>query len=1285
MSSCDLLKSLATASVSVLSVTGNPIRILGEISLPIQVLGRTIEHLFYVTEKSLSFGCDIIIGIDFIIRHHLMYSPVTKEIHFVQPCNVASVLRNTSSRLSPKRRKRVRFLLETTDSPEQKDNPLFTNDEKNAFVIDEEKSHPLFVSETVEIPAFSELFVRMKLPRYLTPSTAPYFIQGHIDQSVSGLHVARAISFIAKPYILVRVANVTSTPILLRKNLRIAQCSPSTAAPSDKQSSEQFAPTSNIYSASAESETKSSSRISPEDFQLDHIPEPYQSQLRDMLMKHVSAFGTSLSDIKTTNVYEHHIELSDTKPAYKNPYRLPFAHRDIVKSEVEKLLASGIIEPAVSPYNAPIILVKKSSGGHRLVSDLRLLNKKIKDDRYPSSFASDAIDQLNGCTIFSTLDLLSSFHQIPLSPSSRPYTAFTANDTHLQYKKVPFGLKSSSAALNRALQIALSGLQGIDAFLYVDDILIASRSYPDHLRKLDRVLTRLEDTRFVLRPSKCSFMQRQIKYLGHVIDKFGVRPDESRIQAVQNFPRPTTVKEVRAFLGFSNYYRRHIPHMSDLAAPLVNLTRKHVKFDWSEECEKGFQSIKQALLNYPVLRFPDFTKEFFLSTDASDFAISAVLEQQHGDDLHPVAFISRQLNKAERNYSTTEKECLAIYWSFENLRCYLTGHFTHVITDHLPLRGVFKATNPGGRLTRWSLKLSAYDFDITYLPGRLNVKPDVLSRIKTDSQTKTDFLGHVSSTVFENQGWSRDKVKTEQRKDPALIPIIEQLSGKSTSRKDLQLHEELSNYFLSSDGILYHVSSQKSKTRPYVDQMVVPQPMKLNIIQKYHDTIWSGHLKFDKTLQKIRLSFFWKHMYTDVQKYVNSCRMCMERHAHKNIKRAPLQRTLSPAYPMHISSFDIVGPLKTSYRGNTHYLSWIDHFSRFPEAIPLSETHTEAVAKAFVEQIISRYGISKILLSDRGSNFTSKLMQSICKLLGVKRILSSPRHPQANGRVERLHSTIGNILSQFVDSSQRNWDEVLPLALFAIRSSVNRSTGDTPAQIFTGRDLILPLDVDTQEPFDPFSSIDSYRDLLHKHLSSLHAIVRMNNEAAIMAQEKSHPSQSNTSFFENGSLVYLHQPIFKTGLTRKLQKINRGPYRVLHMTSPVNARIQHITNADDVQLVHIDRLRQFVEQKPFDVADGAQPARGDSDRSSVETTTDGNNNGVPSPVTLPVESGSPTDTRPGEADNAPEQDALDGGLALLEELWNAPAQLAVPGHRPDPPVYNLRPRHALRAPNRYGE
>ena len=428
-------------------------------------------------------------------------------------------------------------------------------------------------------------------------------------------------------------------------------------------------------------------------------------------------------------------------------------------------------------------------------------------------------------------------------------------------------------------------------------------------------------------------MKSQIQYLGFVLDKHGVRPDTSKLQSVQDFPTPASVKDVRAFLGFSNYYRRHIPHMSDLAAPLVNLTRKNVEFIWSKECDDAFNTIKESLLKFPVLKFPDFGKEFYLSTDASDFAISGVLEQKYGDDFHPIAFISRQLDKAERNYSTTEKECLAIAWSFENLRCYLIGHFTHVMTDHLPLKGIFQSTNPGGRLTRWSLKLSEFDFDVTYLPGRLNVKADVLSRVKIDSQTKTDFLGHVAATFIENDGWTREKIKLEQRNDPELIPIIVRLTKPKADSPDLKLHEPLSNYFLSSDGLLYHVATRNLKTRPFLDQLVMPSPMKQLIVQKYHDSIWSGHLKFDKTLSKIRLHFYWRHMYTDVKKYVASCRMCMERSAHKHIKRAPLQRTMTPEHPMHICSFDIVGPLKTSYRGNSYYLSWIEHFSRWPEAV----------------------------------------------------------------------------------------------------------------------------------------------------------------------------------------------------------------------------------------------------------------------------------------------------------------------------------------------------------------
>ena len=678
-----------------------------------------------------------------------------------------------------------------------------------------------------------------------------------------------------------------------------------------------------------------------------------------------------------------------------------------------------------------------------------------------------------------------------------------------------------------------------------------------------------------------------------------------------------------------------------------------------------------------VLRFPDFEKDFYLSTDASDFAISGVLEQKHGDDFHPVAFISRNLNVAEKNYSVTEKEALAITWSFETLRVYLYGHKTHVMTDHLPLKGVFKSTSPGGRLTRWSLKLSEFDFDITYVPGRLNVKADVLSRVKIDSQTKQDFLGHVSATVFENAGWTREKIKVEQRKDPELIPIIDRLVKPTAKGPDLQLHEPISNYFLSSDGLLYHVSTGNTKTRPFLDQLVVPAPMREFVIQQFHDTLWSGHLKFEKTLSKIRIQFYWRHMYTDVKKYVASCRSCMERSAHKSIKRAPLQRTMTPEYPMHICSFDIVGPLNTSYRGNSYYLSWIEHFSRWPEAIPIPKTDTTTVAKAFVEQIISRHGISKYLLSDRGSNFTSKLMKEICQLLGTKQLFTTALHPMANGRVERLHSTIGNILSHFVDHTQQNWDEVLPLALLAIRSSVHRSTGDTPAQIFTGRDVFLPFDVDSRPPVDPYKSIDSYRDLLTRHLTSLHDAVRANNETAVQSQEQSHSAHSKPVTLKAGMLVYLHHPTFKPGLTRKLQKVNRGPYRIVEMTSPVNARIQHLSNQKDLQTVHVNRLRKFDEQNPFKTF--IEPPSPESERTnrSVSEASQGSNISAQAPDTLPAD--------PGTSNDTPVYDVIDvGDLMRLEEDWQRPIRADAGVPRADQPRYHLRPRANLRPPDKYG-
>ena len=453
------------SNVSILGVTGAPIEIIGQTILKINIYGQTREHRFFVASKNLSFGCDIILGIDFIIGHQLMYNPSNRSVNFLKPVSVIFGCLKKSNRLSPKRRKRVRFLLSTNDedaSSEEADK-LFTTHENHALAIDDDKSHPLFVQDTVEIPRYTEQFVRMKLPRYLEPNDFPYLIQGHFDQSIQGIQVARAITFLEKPFTLVRVANASDQPVILRKNLRIAQVHPtqtpptrlvsesrqsgdlpnnadsqtglSASTPPGKSSLEQgndtwsrsVAPDAsrlpsdmsqtqtthksdhNRPPTTSDSTASGPSRPDLTKVDLTHVPEPFRSQLQKLLEKHRGVFGTDITDIKQTDVYTHHIELEDTTPAYQRPYRLPFAHREIVKKEIDRMLAAKIIEPSVSPYNSPIILVKKSNGGYRLVSDLRLLNSKIKDDKFPHSFAADAIDQLAGCEIFSTLDLLTKF------------------------------------------------------------------------------------------------------------------------------------------------------------------------------------------------------------------------------------------------------------------------------------------------------------------------------------------------------------------------------------------------------------------------------------------------------------------------------------------------------------------------------------------------------------------------------------------------------------------------------------------------------------------------------------------------------------------------------------------------------------------------------------------------------------------------------------------------------------------------------------------------------------
>lgn len=487
--------------------------------------------------------------------------------------------------------------------------------------------------------------------------------------------------------------------------------------------------------------TEDGNRLSKlrEELRTDHLNNEERVSLIKICEEYNDVFYLPGDRLTATTAAEHTIPtptIDQTRGINTKPYRIPEIHREEVKKQTEQMLRDGIITPSTSPWNSPILVIPKKADASgkkkwRIVVDFRKLNDVTVGDSFPIPVISEILDALGKSKYFSTIDCASGFHQVPVRKEDQPKTAFSTREGHFQYRRMPFGLKGAPATFQRLMTTVLSGIQGIKCLVYLDDVVVFGENLSTHNERLREVLNRMRKYNMKLQPDKCEFLRKEVCYLGHVIGHTGVRPDEKRIEAVRNFPEPKTTRELKGFLGLAGYYRRFIPNFSKIAKPLTELLKKDVPYAWNDKTEKAFVTLKNLLISEPILQYPDFSKPFVLTTDASNDAIGAVLSQGPiGKDL-PIAFASRTLNNAERNYPTVEKELLAIVWGCKYFRQYLYGRKFTVVTDHRPLTWIFSVKDPSSRLLRWRLKLEEYEYEVIYKKGSNNTNADALSRIHT--------------------------------------------------------------------------------------------------------------------------------------------------------------------------------------------------------------------------------------------------------------------------------------------------------------------------------------------------------------------------------------------------------------------------------------------------------------------------------------------------------------------------------------------------------------------------
>ena len=707
-------------------------------------------------------------------------------------------------------------------------------------------------------------------------------------------------------------------------------------------------------------------------------------------------------------------------PVCRPMYRYSPAELEEIKRQLTDYLAKGHIEPSCSPFGAPVLFVEKKDGGLRMCVDYRALNKLTIPNRYPLPRIDELMDQLHGAKYFSCLDLQSGYHQIRIAPEDVEKSAFRTPYGLYQFKVLSFGLTNAPATFQRVMNDTFRDLLGVSVLVYLDDILVFSPTAEQHLQHLRTVLERLRKHQFYAKVSKCSFGMTELPFLGHVISSAGVRVDPKKTATVEQWPVPARMEDVRRFLGLTGYFRKFLEGYATQVAPLSDLLKRDTQWAWTPACAKAFAWVKHALLHAPVLALPDFQQPFEVVCDASGVGIGAVLLQNG----RPVAFESRKLNPAERNYTTGEQELLAVVHALEIWRCYLEGPTAvRVVTDHQPLTFLPSKSHLSRRQARWAEKLSRFHIEWHHRSGRLNVA-DPLSR-------RPDFFMVTSAGA-----------------DAFLEGV------KHAYAEDAWLQSECNRRLLSHDaGLWYRINGESARVL-YIPHV---KSLRLRCLEEMHDAPWSGHVGISKTKELLARAYWWPGWHKDVEDYVKTCASC-QRNKPSNARPSGLLQPLPiPDAPWQSVGIDFITHLPKTDAGHTSLMVCVCRLSKMVHLVPTTDTASaEDVARLFVDHVVRLHGVPRDLVSDRDVRFTSKFWTAFCAQLGVDRNMSTAFHPQSDGQTERSNRVLQDMLRHYVNPMHNDWDEHLSAVEFAINNSWQESTRMSPFQLVFGQNPLTP-------------------------------------------------------------------------------------------------------------------------------------------------------------------------------------------------------------------------------------